>query len=282
MFRFGIVADPQYAPVAPEGTRHYGKSLWKLDDAVKFFNRHEDLQFVVTLGDFIDRHWQSFDDILPIYDRLKAPNFAVLGNHDFNVAGEHLKSVIGRVGLTQSYYDFKGGDYRFIVIHGNEISLFANEPGSDKHKLAESTIAAMRANGAPNAQEWNGGLSDTQYGWLRSTMDCAQAAGEKIIVFGHYPVYPFTDHSMWEHDRFLELVTGYSAFVAYFNGHDHAGNYGEFKGKHFLNFKGMVETATETACAVVEIHADRIDVVGQGREPSRSLRIRAQGLPIDE
>src|SRR5262245_11383377 len=82
LFRFGVVADPQYAPVAPAGTRYYANSLWKLSQAIAGFNT-EELQFVVTLGDIIDRHWESYGHILPLYDKLKAPNFFVLGNHDF-------------------------------------------------------------------------------------------------------------------------------------------------------------------------------------------------------
>ena len=34
----------------------------------------------------------------------------------------------------------------------------------------------------------------------------------------------------------------------------------------------MVETATETAYAVVAVHADRLEVTGYGSEPSRVLR----------
>ena len=64
LFRFGVVADPQYAPVPPRRTRFYSHSLWKLSDAVEFFNG-QDLQFVVLLGDIIDRHWESYDHNLP-------------------------------------------------------------------------------------------------------------------------------------------------------------------------------------------------------------------------
>lgn len=46
LFRFGVVADPQYAPVQPRRTRFYLHSLWKLSEAVEFFNG-QDLQFVV-------------------------------------------------------------------------------------------------------------------------------------------------------------------------------------------------------------------------------------------
>ncbi len=47
--RFGVIADPQYAPVAPQGTRYFGNSLWKLAEAIEALNA-EPLDFVVTLG----------------------------------------------------------------------------------------------------------------------------------------------------------------------------------------------------------------------------------------
>ena len=28
LVRFGVIADPQYAPVPPRGTRYYANSLW--------------------------------------------------------------------------------------------------------------------------------------------------------------------------------------------------------------------------------------------------------------
>jgi len=65
LFRFGIVADPQYAPVPPRGSRFYAHSLWKLSEAVDDFNA-QDVEFTVTLGDIIDRHWESYAHILPV------------------------------------------------------------------------------------------------------------------------------------------------------------------------------------------------------------------------
>lgn len=272
LFSFGVIADPQYAPVPPRRTRYYANSLWKLSEAITELNG-KDLQFVVTLGDIIDRHWESYDHVLPLYDGLKHDHFFILGNHDFEVAADYLGSVLRITGLERAYYDFKGGDYRFIVIDGNDISLFANPKDSPKHNLAVERLAALTAANALNAQPWNGGLSEEQFVWLKSTMDAAQGAGEKIVIFGHYPVYPENEHNMWDYQRFIELVSGYPNFVAYLDGHNHAGNYGELSGKHFVNLKGMVETATETAYAVVEVYADRLEIIGYGLEQNRTLRI---------
>src|SRR5690606_26022733 len=123
-FRFGLIADPQYAPVAPRGTRFYSNSLGKVAEAIETFNG-EELDFVATLGDIIDRRWESFGHILPIYDRLRHDRFFVLGNHDYDVAADYLGSVVRTVGMPNAYYDFTGGGYRFIVLDGNDVSMFA-------------------------------------------------------------------------------------------------------------------------------------------------------------
>lgn len=271
--RFGVVADPQYAPVPPALNRYYANSLWKLSEAIEVFDAVADLSFVVTLGDIIDRHWESYQHILPIYDRLRHKKVFVLGNHDFEVAQDYLASVPRILGLERRYYDFGVGGTRFVVIDGNDVSLFAHPKDSPRYRLAVETLEAMKARGEPNAQPWNGGLGDEQYAWLEATMDRAEAAGERIIVMGHYPVYPKAMHSMWGAERFVKLVSARPSFLAYLNGHDHAGNYGTVGGKHFVNFKGMVETATETAYAIVTLYPDRIEIQGFGTEPSRSLPV---------
>jgi 3',5'-cyclic AMP phosphodiesterase CpdA len=270
IFSFGVVADPQYAPVAPAGTRFYANSLWKLTEAVNAFNG-ENLQFVVTLGDIIDRHWESYAHILPLYDRLKHPNFFLLGNHDFSVASDYLNSVLRVTGLERAYYDFTGGGHRFIVLNGNEISTFANAAGSENHTLAQARFDTLKAAGAPNAQTWNGGISDTQFAWVEATLEKAKAAGERVVVMGHYPLFPVNEHNLWDDTRLVELLTSYDNFLMYMNGHNHAGNYGEASGKHFVNFRGMVETADTTAYSVVDVYDDRLEIRGFGVEESRRL-----------
>ncbi len=272
LYRFGLIADPQYAPVPPRGTRYYANSLWKVAEAIETLNK-ENLQFCVTLGDIIDRHWESYAHLLPVYDRLRHGHFFLLGNHDFEVGADYLDAVVRTAGLKRAHYDFKGGGHRFIVINGNEVSLFANRPGSERHKRATEILAALKARNAANAQTWNGGMSEDQFAYVKATLDDARRAGEKVFILGHYPVYPENEHNMWDSERFLDLVTGYENFVAYFCGHNHGGNFGELKGKYFVNLKGMVETATTTAFSIVDVYPDRVELKGFGREENRTLKI---------
>ncbi|WP_375461369.1 metallophosphoesterase [uncultured Enterovirga sp.] len=276
-FRFGIIADPQYAPVPPNlaTKRYYANSLWKMQEAIADLNGH-DLRFVATLGDIIDRHWESFGHILPLYDTLKHPKLFLLGNHDYEVGREFLRSVVRTVGMPNTYYDVPVGGWRFVVIDGNDVTTFAPPVGDPRRELAAERLAALKAAGAPNAQSWNGSLGDAQYAWLTETLERARAARENVIVLSHYPVYPANIHNLWDSPKLVDLLTSYDNFVAFFCGHNHAGNYGEIGGRHFLNFRGMVDTPTTTAYSVVEIHPDRIEILGRGREENRTLTIRAR------
>lgn len=279
-FSFGVLTDPQYAAIASNGqTRFYANSLWKLEECINHYNK-EELEFVITLGDIIDRHYTSFNDILPIYDRLKHPNFFVLGNHDYDVAGDYIRSISRTVGLTKNYYDFNGGGYRFIVIDGNEISLFAppkghkylNIPDDPRLEIAQKRFDALKAKGADNAQIWNGSLSDEQFQWLENTIQAAEKANERVVVFGHYPIFPANMHNMWDSDRLLDLLTAHKNVIGYFCGHNHQGNYGEKGGKYFVNLKGMVETPDTTAYSIFTVHDDRLEIKGFGREENRTLK----------
>ncbi len=276
-FRFGVISDPQFAPTVPNAsaTRYYGNSLWKLDAAIAELNSHDDLEFVVTLGDIIDRHWESFSYILPVYDRLKHPKHFVLGNHDFDFTPEWIPSVLRTVGMPAPYYDFAVKGVRFILLDGNDVSTFAPPKDDPRREIAEKRLADLKASGAENAQSWNGSLSDAQFAWLEERLKASAAAGERAILMCHYPVYPANEHNLWDSARIVELMQRYPHAAAWFNGHNHAGNYGAIGNQHFVNFKGMVDTPDQSCFAIVSVHADRIEIEGFGREESRNLPLAA-------
>ena len=274
--RFGIVADPQYAEIPPHlgMNRYYANSPDKLRAAIATFNTTH-LDFVATLGDLIDRDWASFDRIMPIYDDLRTGTRFVLGNHDFDVEAVRLASVAGRLGLERSHYDFAVKGVRFIVLDGNDVSLFAPPPGDLRRDLAAERLARLKESGAIQANPWNGSLSDAQFRWLEQMLAKARSDGERVIVLSHYPVFPTNQHNMWDSQRIVDLLTSQDHVIAYFCGHNHDGNYGEVAGLHFVNFAGMVDTPTENAYAIVELLGDKLEIRGFGREPSRTLRLRS-------
>ena len=60
---FGAIADCQYCNEKSKGIRKYALSKQKLSKCVDHLNTM-DLAFVVHLGDFIDRDFKSFDEVL--------------------------------------------------------------------------------------------------------------------------------------------------------------------------------------------------------------------------
>ena len=73
----------------------------------------------------------------------------------------------------------------------------------------------------------------------------------------------------------LKIIDRHKSVVAYINGHNHAGNYGQQNGVHYLTLKGMVDT-TESAYSVIEVYRDRLEVVGFGRQERRTLKLSAK------
>nr|CAD6421728.1 phosphatase [Rhizobium sp. Q54] len=272
LIRFGVIADPQYAPLPPNLSlgRHFDRSLDKLDEAVRVFNG-EDLAFVVTLGDLIDRGYDNLDTVLGRYAPLRHESVLLPGNHDFLVEPEWLPGVHARLSMPAPYHQFRRGGLRFVVIDGNEESLFCAVRGDPRRERAAARLKALEAAGAANAQIWNGGMSDEQFGWLAATLSDAAAAGEKVVVMGHYPLFPENEHNLWDWQRVVDLFESSGNVLTYLNGHDHAGNLGRHGSTWYVNFKGMVDTESENAFAIVAIFPDRLEITGFGREGSRTL-----------
>ncbi|MEC3879447.1 metallophosphoesterase [Parapedobacter sp. 10938] len=272
LLSLGIIADAQYCDCETANNRHYRESLAKLDEAVAEFEKRQ-VDMVVSLGDLIDRDYGSFQPALARLAPLSMPVYHVLGNHDFSVAPDRLEEVPSMQGMESRYYANSIGNLRLIYLDGNDVSLFANAPGSTPYIRAEALIDSLKVAGAPNGKPWNGGLGDEQYRWLVSELESAATANERVILFCHYPLFPESEaHNLWGDERLRELILGYPNVMAYFNGHRHTGDYHLAQGVHFLNFKGMVENSPN-AFAIVDVYADRLVVTGYGREASRSLSV---------
>ena len=161
LLSFGVLADPQYADVNTAGSRFYRNSLAKLKAAVVELNKHE-LEFVVTLGDVIDRNFSSFDDILPLYKPLKAPSKLVLGNHDFDMADEDKGKVMGKLGLERGYRAETVGDWYFIYLDGTDVSTFRYGKTAPETVAAQKTLDGMKKKKRSQARPWNGSLGGSR------------------------------------------------------------------------------------------------------------------------
>lgn len=272
LIRFGVIADPQYAPLPPnlELNRYFAHSLGKLDEAIAILNAQE-LSFVVTLGDLIDRGFENFDPVLRCYQSMRHDSILLPGNHDFLVVPEHLPQVHDTLFMPAPYHHFSRNGLRFIVIDGSEESLFSAAENDPRHARAAARLKALETAGAVNAQSWNGGISDAQLEWLAWVLADAAVAGEKVVVMGHYPLYPENSHNLWDWQPLVDLFERSGNVLAYLCGHNHVGNLGRHGTTWYVNFKGMVDTERDNSFAIAEIYADRLEITGFGREESRTL-----------
>ncbi|MGA7585021.1 MAG: metallophosphoesterase [Rouxiella badensis] len=269
--RFGLIADPQYADAEPgvSHPRFYRNSLCKLAKAITELNDHR-LEFVVTLGDLVDRDWSSFAAVLPVYDALRHPHAVVIGNHDAQVITEYLAEQTPVLGLPKSYYQFSQPGYRFIVIDGNDLSLYCNEGNGEERHKAQQALNELIDQQSPQAQSWNGAVGSQQLAWIEQALQEAQALQETVLVFGHYPLAPENKHNLWNCDQLVDLLCRYGV-RAYFAGHDHEGNYVRIGKTDFITLKGMVDGADRLPFARVELKAGELTVNGYGPEISRVL-----------
>lgn len=272
-FEFGLAADAQYADIEPKGTRYYRAGVPRLAEAVEHFNAR-DLAFCVHLGDLIDREWRSFDDILAPLEKSRHRWHQLLGNHDFDVLDEYKSRVPQRLGMGRRYGAFEHRDYRFVILDTNDVSTYAYAAGTPQRAEAERELARLQAAQLDQAKPWNGGVGAAQLAWFERTCAEARAAQQKVVIFAHHPVFPHDRHVVWNADEMLAAIDRHPNIVAWFNGHNHAGNFGERNGVSFVNLRGMVETADTNAFATARVLPDRILLAGHGREPSRELVLR--------
>lgn len=272
LLRFGLIADPQYADLDPNASldRHFRASLGKLAEAIGTFEG-EDLSFIMTLGDLIDRGAEHFEAPLAIYRRSRHECLFLPGNHDFLVDTEHLGRVHMRLGMPAPYYSFVRNGIRLVVIDGCEESLFATVPGSPAHQAATARLEALKARGAVNAMDWNAGISERQFAWIAGQLEAARALGQRVIAMGHFPLYPHSDHALWDAEALADLFSSQPHVIAYLCGHYHAGGVSRAGHCWFLNLKGMVDTAQQNAFSTIALYEDRLEVTGFGREESRVL-----------
>lgn len=266
-FAFGVIADCQYAAVKDKGRRKYSLSKEKLTKCVADFNTM-DLEYVIHLGDFIDRGFQNFDVLNPIFNQLQMPQYHVLGNHDFSVADNRKKDVPEKMGLPSRYYDFEVNGWRYVVLDGNDISFHAYPENSEEYRRAARYYSQHNF----KSPKWNGAIGAGQLSWLRGVLETAMRNGENVVLFCHFPIYPKNIHNLWNAEEVIDLLEEFPCVKAYINGHNHKGAYGVKEGIHYLTLKGMVETR-QTSYAVIKIDRDQIVVSGYGREKNRKLLI---------
>ncbi|MBO9712303.1 metallophosphoesterase [Sphingomonas sp.] len=269
LFSIGAIADAQYADEDSNGARLYRLTPKKLAEAVADYNRQK-LEFVVQLGDFIDKDWASYDVLLPIARKLKHPWHFVLGNHDFSVDEAHKAEVPARLGMPARYYAFETHGWMFLVTDGDDLSTFGWPEGSPQLKLS----LAARATLYPDKPKWNGGIGAVQYRWIDAKLAEADKRGLKVMLFNHFPLFPESlEVNLWNAPDIMALLERHPSAKIWLDGHNHDGNYAQRAGIHYVNLKAMLDTE-QTAYSRLDFFKDRVEVRGTGKQQDMVLKLR--------
>lgn len=270
IFSIGIVADVQYADIDPAGNRYYRLSKDRLREAYDTFKTNK-VDFVLNLGDLIDGDLQSYQ---PVMDLIKSSGIRtshVAGNHDYAVEPFWKKRLPVLLGHWEGYYSAAMEGFRFIYLNGNEISThaYADTATIEKNR---AYLDSLKAENKINAVDWNGGIGPKQMAFLKNELDIAKKKYEKVLIICHFPVFPENVHNLLNYEEVLELLAKYNNVIAWFNGHNHAGNYGKYGQMHCITFKGMVDTPSENSFAIVDLYDHKLVVRGFGREQDIQFR----------
>jgi hypothetical protein len=270
LLTIGLIADPQYCDCDPSGTRYYRETMWKLPQAIDTMNKYQ-VDFVMSLGDMIDRYYESYDSVSKHYKNLNMPFYNLLGNHEFEEVADELKSsIVSRYGMPGYYYSYVYNDWRFLVLDGTELAAYTRYIHPDLAEEGDSVWNSVQ--GMINGLSWNGGISKAQQAWMRSEIEQAADSGQNVIVFCHFPVYPDSvDLNLWNKDEIITLLEQYPNVAAYINGHLHEGNYGYRNNIHYYTQAAMLDTPDSTAFSIMRIYPREILIQGFGRVPDRTL-----------
>ena len=287
LFRFGVVADVQYADREPDQAEkdiYYREAIPTLRKAIDALGRRGDVGKVIHLGDIVDgnetveKTKQDFDDVLEAFEefgRRGMQVYHVLGNHCFRVPRDHL---LERLGLQEHpYYAMQLHEgWRLIVLDTTDLSLCAWPEGSSQYQEAQKYAEGRSVEEHPEMVTWNGGLRTGQLDWLKAQLSEAEASGERCIVCSHHPLAAGCarpTHMSWNGQEIVDVLVSSPSFVAAFHGHDHQGGYAEYGGKHFTTVEAIVECPPESvAYGIVEVYPSSLVIHGAGTVTSRTLR----------
>ena len=269
LFTFGIIADVQYADSDPAGTRFYRSSPARLREAISEF-RKDSVDFVITLGDLIDKDIRSYDPLLDIIDSSGLRFYHVTGNHDYSVGEKYRKRLPSVYSRGRGYYSILHKGCRLIFLNGNDISTYGSDNKASV-KQANALLDTLKKRGEINAMEWNGGIGEKQLIWFDKQLNEAKVKNDKVLIFCHFPVLPENVHNLLNYKDIINTMAKYQNIAVWFNGHNHEGNYDYYNKTHFVTMKGMVESETQNSFARVDVYSDKILIFGSGRETDRAL-----------
>ena len=265
--RFGIITDIHYG----NGDREAERS--DLHDCFSFWQQNN-TDFAVQLGDLIDGKGPEAVDnlkgVAAILREYPGKLYHVAGNH---CLGAPINRYLKETGVKSPYYTFRWAAVRFVVLHGMDIN-------PESHPLLLSDRRRKKLlDQDPWATLYCGAVGERQIHWLEQQLESARNAGEKVVMFCHFPLLKETSDEphglLWNHDEVTDVLCRYKNIIACFTGHLHRGAYFQRYGIHFMTMPPFIKRnePPHYSCGMIELDGDLLKVYDQNLKLSHELPI---------
>ena len=267
------IADIQYADIPQSIGRDYRGSLKKLVEVRKNENGRK-YDFMLCLGDFIDREFKSFAPVIGSLNEFRLPLKNVLGNHDLNCNKEEQNKVLKLLFEDgKSAYHFDVGKWRFVALDPMRLSAVSKLKTPEQETEFSEMYSALLKEKAPNAKPWNGGIDAAQIEWLKKILNDADSKGLNVAILCHMQIWPVSGESLYNAKEIADIFSAHKCVKICISGHKHSGDYASKDGVHYFTLAGMVE-GDSISYARISLSKDSAAIEGFGKAISMEMKLR--------
>ncbi len=240
---FAQISDAHYSSAQTNTSyRLTAESGEILDDAVKQVNEVPNVDFVMFTGDMINTPYQKeLIKFLSYANKLKAPWYAVYGNHDICVGGYLSKKLyLNILNGHNKNFNFSKPYYSFVPKRGYKV--IALDP------IIDTRITA------------NGEIPKEQLKWLDKEL--SKSKNDVVLIFVHVPIIEplhSEGHRLLNADEVLAVINKYKNPIAVFSGHYHTTKITQMKNVLHVSTPSLV--SYPNAFRIIKINNQKDKVV---------------------